>query len=401
MISPEIKQKALEDAEKILPILKEIKDKIGNNPELGSEEYKSSKLLVDELIKHGFEVEYPFFNMDTAFKGIYKSKKDGPIIAILCEYDALPGIGHGCGHNIIGTSGIGAAIVVSKMIDKIGGQIWAIGTPAEEAHGPYMFSKVPMSRDGVFKDVDVSMMVHPSPSQNMVCANFLGATSISIEFKGKTAHAAADAHNGANALNAAVLTYMAIHSNRQQLRRDANPVVHGIITEGGLASNIIPDKAALMFGVRSSDDKYIPTMVEMVVNSAKGAALATGCEVTTKVVNGVRPTLRNEPLEKLWFDVFKMLGEEVIDPDITATMIPRGSTDFGDVSQVVPGIHPMVGLGVDGVTAHSKALADLTLTSAGDHGLAVGVKSLALASLTLLSDPELLKEVKTYFVNVQ
>jgi amidohydrolase len=392
-----LKERAQEEADVILPRLKEIKDEIGNNPELGSEEYKSSKLLVEMLRKHRFEVEYPYFNMDTAFKGVYKSIKPGPTIALLCEYDALPGVGHGCGHNIIGTSGMGAAIVVSKIIDDIGGQIWAIGTPAEEAHGPYGFSKVPMSKEGVFKDVDVAMMIHPSPQKHMVTANFLGASSIAIEFKGKTAHAAADAHNGVNALNAAVLTYMAIHSNRQQLKRDVNPVIHGIITEGGLASNIIPDKASLLFGVRSSDDKYIPSMIEMVINSAKGAALATGCEVETKVVNGVKPNLRNEPLEKLWYGVFKELGEEVEDPVISTGMIPRGSTDFGDVSQVVPGIHPMVGMGVDGVAAHSKALADLTMTEAGDHVLMVGVKSLALASIELLTDPELLSEVKSYF----
>ena len=385
------------EADKILPSLKKAKDEIGLNPELGSEEEKSSEILVGLLRDHGFEVEYPFFGMHTAFKAVKKGKESGPVIAICAEYDALPGIGHGCGHNIIGTAGVGAGIAVSKLLDELPGEIWVVGTPAEEGHGPHGGSKVSMAAQGVFEGADVSYMVHPMTGTSMVTGNFLAVSGITLEFKGKTAHAAADAHNGQNALNAAVLTYMAIHANRQQLRRDANPVVHGIITEGGLANNGIPDKAVLRFGVRSSDDTYIPELVEMVVNSAKGSALATNCELEYTVSSGLKSNLQNDGLEKLFIKTFEALGIEYVDPVAVAKMPPGGSTDFADVTHVVAAIHPMIGLGNKGVAMHSKQFADVTMTSEGDKGLEVGVKALAMASVELLTNPETLAEIKEEF----
>lgn len=386
-----------DEADRILPDLKKVKDEIGRNPELGSEEEKSSELLVGLLRGHGFDVEYPFFGMHTAFKAVKKGKGAGPVIAICAEYDALPGIGHGCGHNIIGTAGVGAGIAVGKLLDELPGEVWVIGTPAEEGHGPYGGSKVRMAAQGVFEGADVSYMVHPMTGTSMVTGNFLAVSGITLEFKGKTAHAAADAHNGQNALNAAVLTYMAIHANRQQLRRDANAVVHGIITEGGLANNIIPDKAVLRFGVRSSDDTYIPELVEMVVNSAKGAALATSCKLEYTVSAGLKSNLQNDGLEKLFIKVFETLGHEYVDPVAVAKMPPGGSTDFADVTHVVAGIHPMIGLGHKGVAMHSKEFADVSMTPDGDKGLEVGVKALAMASVELLTDPETLAGIKAEF----
>ncbi len=392
-----LKAKATAEADKIFDELKKVKDEIGCNPELGSEEEKSSKHLVELLKKHGFEVEYPFFGMHTAFKAVMKGKGDGPTIAILAEYDALPGVGHGCGHNIIGTAGIGAGIAAGKLMNELPGELWVIGTPAEEGHGPYGGSKVKMSKEGIFKDVDVSYMIHPMTGKSQVSGNFLAVSGIRLEFAGKTAHAAADAHNGQNALNAAMVTYMAIHANRQQLRRDANAVVHGIVTEGGLASNIIPDKAVLQFGVRSSDDTYIPELVEMVVNSAKGAALATGCTVEYSVSTGLKSNIQNKGLEKLFERMFDELGHEYRDPVEVAIQPPGGSTDFADVTHVVPGIHPMIGLNDDSMPMHSKAFADLTLTEEGDKGLEVGIKSMAMATVEILTKPELLAEIKAEF----
>ena len=390
-------KKVQDEADKLLPELKKAKDEIGLNPELGSEEEKSSALLVEILRGHGFEVEYPFFGMHTAFKAVRKGKESGPVIAICAEYDALPGIGHGCGHNIIGTAGVGAGIAVSKLLDELPGEVWVIGTPAEEGHGPHGGSKVRMAAQGGFEGVDVSYMVHPMTGTSMVTGNFLAVTGITLEFKGKTAHAAADAHNGQNALNAAVLTYMAIHANRQQLKRDANAVVHGIITEGGLANNIIPDKAVLRFGVRSSDDTYIPHLIEMVVNSAKGAALATSCELEYTVSAGLKSNLQNDGLEKLFIKTFEALDHEYVDPVAVAKMPPGGSTDFADVTHVVAAIHPMIGLGHKGVAMHSKDFADVSMTPEGDKGLEVGVKALAMASVELLTNPETLAAIKAEF----
>jgi len=385
------------EVDALMPQLKKLKDEIGRNPELGSEEYKSSRLLVEELRRHGFDVEYPFFGMDTAFKAVYKGAGEGPVVAILCEYDALPGVGHGCGHNIIGTAGLGAGIAASKLMGGLPGEVWVIGTPAEEGHGPYGGAKVKMVEGGVFEDVDVSYMIHPTTGPTMATGNFLAVSGIGIEFKGKTAHAAADAHSGLNALNAAVLTYMAIHANRQQLRRDANAVVHWIITEGGLASNIIPDKAALRFGVRSSDTSYIPTLVDMVVNSAKGAALATGCTVECTVSSGLKSNLQNKHLEGLFIGAFDELGHEYRDPVEVAITPPGGSTDFANVTHAIPGIHPMISVTKKEMAMHSRDFAEATLEPDGDKGLEVGAKAMAMVTVELLANPGLVEEIRKEF----
>ena len=392
-------QQVKKEVDTIFPQLKELKYKIGVNPELGSEEYVSSKLLVETLREHGFQVGYPFHNMETAFKAVYRGQSKGPIIAILSEYDALPGVGHGCGHNIIGTAAIGAGIALSKILKVIPGEVWVIGTPAEEGHGPSGGSKVRMAEGRVFDDVDVAMMIHPHTGPSEVLVKFLATKSITIKFTGKTSHAANDPHEGVNALNAAMLTYMAIHANRQQLRRDRNAVIHGIITEGGLASNIIPDKATLRFGVRSSDDTYIPELVEMVLNSAKGAAIATGCTVETSVSTGLKSNIRNKPLEDLYEKILTDLGEFVKDRTECLVKPPGGSTDYADVSHVVPGIHPMISIADLSVAMHSKEMAKATMTQVGDRGLELGTKSLALASTEILLDHELLKNIKNYFEN--
>lgn len=395
----ELKRKAKQNVEEILSSLIEVKNQIGENPELGSEEYESSKLLVDLLKKHDFKVEYPFAGMDTAFKAVYQKDSDGPIIAILAEYDALPGVGHGCGHNIIGTAGVGAGIAVSKLMDELKGEIWVIGTPAEEGHGPSGGAKVRMVKNSLFDDVDVSFMIHPMTGKTVVSANFLAVKGINLEFHGKTSHAAADPQEGVNALNAAVLTYMAIHANRQQLRRDANAVIHGIIKEGGLASNVIPDRAVLQFGVRSSDDTYIPTLVDMVEKSARGSAMATGCTVEIQISQGLKSNIRNEPLEDLFLKLFKELDVEVEDTTKSIMQPPGGSTDFADVTHVVPGIHPMIGITNEDTAMHSTDFADVTMTSSGDKGVEIGAKVMALATVEILKKPELLEVIKDYFNN--
>ena len=393
-----LKDRVKEEVDSILPRLVEMSDWIGRHPELGSEENESSKLLAGELGKNGFNVEMGILGMPTAFRGVYKGEGNGPVIAFLCEYDALPGVGHGCGHNIIATSGLGAGIAVSKLMKELPGELWVVGTPAEEGHGPSSGAKKRMAEARYFDGVDAVMMIHPMGNSKMtVATGFLATTGIRIEYTGRTAHAAADPYNGLNALNAAVLCYMAIHANRQQLRRDANPVVHGIITEGGLANNIIPDRAVLQFGVRSSIDAYIPTLVQMVENSAKGAALATGCEVKVTVSPGLKSNVRNPPLEKLFVREFNELGVEAEDPDFTAAQPPGGSTDFTDLSHFVPGMHAMVGFTKEGITGHSKELCAATLTEEGHRGIEIGAKVLALAGVDILTDAKLRAEIKEAF----
>jgi len=393
-----LKKKVKGEVDALIPRLVEMSDWIGTHPELGSEEVEASKLIAGELGKHGFKVKLGVLGMPTAFKAVYKGKVKGPRIAFLCEYDALPGVGHGCGHNIIGTSGLGAGIAVSKMMKELPGELWVVGTPAEEGHGPSSSAKKKMAEAGFFEGVDAVMMMHPmGNSTATVATGFLAITGIRIEYAGKTAHAAADPQNGLNALNAAVLCFMAIHANRQQLRRNANPVVHGIITEGGLANNIIPDRAVLQFGVRSSDDTYIPTLVEMVKNSAKGAAIATGCEVKVTVNPGLKSNVRNPPLEKLFVKAYEELGIAAEDPDYTAAQPPGGSTDFTDLSHFVPGMHTIFGFTKTNITSHSRDLCAATLTEEGHKAIEIGAKVLAIAGIEVLTDMKLRAEIKEAF----
>ncbi|MFP3951713.1 MAG: M20 family metallopeptidase [Candidatus Bathyarchaeia archaeon] len=391
------KSSVRDKVEEILPQLIEISDWLADNPELGSEEYKSSKLLAEELEDNGFRVEMGVEGMETAFKAVYTSGVDGPKIAFLSEYDALPGVGHGCGHNIIGTASVGAGIALSKIIHEIGGEVWVVGTPAEEGHGSSAGAKRRMAEAGFFEPVDVALMIHPCSGSSNVAAEFLAVTGVFVEFTGRSAHAAADPHEGVNALNAAVLTYMAIQANRQQLRRDADPVIHGIITEGGLASNVIPDRATLRFGVRSSDDSYVPELVDVVVNSAKGAAIQTGCGVDTSVSTGLKSSITNKPLQDLFYDLFRELGVEVEEPEITAAKPPKGSSDFADVTHVVPGIHPMISIADASVPMHSGDFAEATLTDRGHRGLEIGAVIFAMAAVELIERSDLLEEVKTAF----
>ena len=389
-----LRKLVLEEVDRLLPRLIELSDWIGMHPELGSEEYEASKRLSEELERHGFKVERGILNMPTAFRASYSGVGPTPRIAFMAEYDALPEIGHGCGHNIIGAAAIGAGIALRRALDEVSGTIFVYGTPAEEGRGPSAGAKRRMAEAGLFDDLDVAMMIHPTSGITRVNERFLAVTGITVEFEGRAAHAAAFPHLGVNALNAAVLMYMAVHANRQQLRRDANAVIHGIIREGGAASNIIPDRAVLQFGVRSSDDSYIPELVGMVENCARGAAIATGCKVHIDVRPGLKSNVRNEPLERLLYRILSELGEEVEPPELTARRIPMASTDFSDVTHVVPAIHPMISIAPEGVALHTREFAEATMTERGHRAIGIGAKAMALAALELILDPRLLEEVK-------
>jgi amidohydrolase len=295
-----LKEKTKNEVEKLRINLYEISKFLYENPELGSEEFRSSELLTKELESHGFQVERGILGMPTAFKATFKGKNDGPQVAVIAEYDALPGVGHGCGHNLISASATGAGIAASKVIDGLNGAVLVVGTPAEEGHGPSGGAKIIMAEAGFWDDIDSAIMLHPSSNWG-VGSQSLGIWNVKMEFEGQTSHAAASPHIGVNALNAATLAFMATHMLRQEARRDANLVIHGIISEGGLASNVIPDRAVCNFGVRSSDEDYLLEMVDKVARCAEGAALALGASVNItkrKLYSGKKI---NEPLvDILW-----------------------------------------------------------------------------------------------------
>ena len=261
-----MKERLTSEGQKIHKRLIEISDYIYENPELGNEEYKAVKVLTELLKEHNFEVEERYLNMDTAFKATFYSGKPGLTIGYLCEYDALPGIGHGCGHNMIGTISSGAGIVLSKIINQVGGKIIVYGTPAEETNG----AKVIMVEEGAFDELDCAMMVHPN-DKTYASGTSSALYPIQFTFKGKTAHAASCPEQGINALNAVIQLFNGIDALRQHVTKDV--LMHGIITEGGVAANIVPERAVAQFYIRAAKKATIEEVLEKVKNIARGAAL--------------------------------------------------------------------------------------------------------------------------------
>jgi amidohydrolase len=359
----ELKGKVIEAVEEQRDRLYEISAYIYENPELGSEEFKAAEFLTGELEKQGFTVKRGILGMPTAFSATYKGKGSGPKVAVIAEYDCLPGVGHGCGHNLIAASAVGAGVAASRVMSELDGEVLVVGTPAEEGHGPSAGAKVVMVKNGFWDDIDAAVMLHPA-SHYVAGSRALGISKVLMEFEGQTSHAAASPHEGVNALNAATLAFMATHMLRQEARRDANLVIHGVITEGGLASNIIPDRAVCDFGVRSSDDR--------------------GKKV-------------NEPLAEVLWNNYAAQGVEVKPLQETLNGMPMASTDFGDVSQKIPAASSSIAVTEPGTPGHSVQMADATMTEKGQKAMIVGTKALATTLVELLAEPEKLKIVKEHF----
>jgi amidohydrolase len=377
--------------------LVEISRYLYENPELGSEEYKAYELLTKELEADGFEVQRQLLGIPTAFCASHRGKKKGPRVAVLAEYDALPGVGHGCGHNLIAASAIGAGIAASKSMKGLSGEVLVVGTPAEEGHGPYAGSKVIMAKKGFWDGVDAAIMLHPTSTRWAVGSRSLGIWTVKMEFQGQTSHAAASPHEGINALNAATLAYMATHMLRQEARRDANLVIHGIISEGGLASNVIPDRAVCDFGVRSSDERYLAKMVGKVEKCAEGAAMATGAKVTVTKKRLYSSMKLNLPLIQTLWQNYKDQGVDITDWKETVDGMPMASTDFGDVSQRTPSTGSYIKIAPEGTPGHSRQLAAASMTEEGLDAMIIGTKALAMTLVELLAEPEKLKEAREYF----
>ncbi len=392
----ELKGKVQEAVDEQRGRLREISGYIYENPELGSEEFKATELLTGELEKHGFEVEKGILGMPTAFSATYKGKGNGPKVAVIAEYDCLPGVGHGCGHNLIAASAVGAGIAVSRVMSKLEGEVAVVGTPAEEGHGPSGGSKIVMAENGFWDDIDAVVMLHPA-SRYVAGSRALGISSVVMEFEGQTSHAAASPHEGINALNAATLAFMATHMLRQEARRDANLVIHGIISEGGLVSNVIPDRAVCNFGVRSSDDEYLAEMVNKVARCAEGAALAMGATVKITKRKGYSGKKVNGPLAEVLWNNYSAQGIKMKPWQETINGIPMASTDFGDVSQKIPAAGSSIAVTEPGTPGHSIQMADATMTEKGQEAMIVGTKALAMTLVELLAEPEKLKKAKEYF----
>lgn len=370
------------------PELIELSEYIYHHPELGHEEVLSSKAHVELLEKHGFEVEYPYLNINTAFKAVYDSGKEGPTIAFLSEYDALPGIGHGCGHNLLGATESGAGITLSKMIEQTGGRVMVFGTPAEETNG----DKVDMAEAGVFSEVDVALGTHPS-DHYFKSGSSMAMHAIQFEFFGKTAHAAAAPFRGKNALDACINTFNNINALRQQIQPTAR--VHGVIKEGGEAANVIPDYTRAEFYVRSEELPYLNELRDKVIRCAQAGADASACEMKWDYYEkSYKNLITNQILSETFNSNMKELGIEMVSEEEKAS----GSMDMGDVSQIVPTINPYYEI-TNGkiISAHTTDFRDCTLTEEAYEAMRNTIVGLNLTALDVITNENLLEEIKKEF----
>jgi amidohydrolase len=358
-----------------------ISDTIHAKPELAFQEFEAVALLTSVLEQEGFTVQQGVAGLETAFVASYTSQKgDGPIVALLAEYDALAELGHACGHNIIGTASVGAALALRPMLNEIPGTIQVVGTPAEEGGA----GKVIMVGAGVFDGVDVAMMVHPS-TRTMTRRNSLACYDLKMEFFGQAAHAAGSPDKGINALDACILTYNNISALRQQLTDDVR--IHGIITHGGAAPNIIPDYTAAKFLVRAEEKDHALAVLDKVKDCARAGALATGAEVKlTRAENYYANMAPSTVLADLFDANLTALGREVQLPEPCGRM---GSTDMGNVSHVVPALHPYVTIAPEEVAGHSPEFRAAAASPEGHAGLLDAAKALAMTAIDLFSNPEL------------
>lgn len=369
---------------------KDISIYIGENPELGHEEFKACEILTDTLKQHDFNVEIGICDLSTAFKATFDSGKAGPVIGFMAEYDALPELGHACGHNLIGTMGIAAGIGLSKVLSETGGKVIVYGTPAEETKG----GKVTMAEAGIFEELDVAMMVHPLDSY-MKSGDSLAMDAIQFEFFGKAAHAAASPHLGINALDAVLQTFNSINALRQHIKSDAR--IHGVITEGGKAANIVPDYAVAQFYVRAGKREEVNKLVEKVKQCAEGAALQTGATVKASFYEfSYDDMITNQTLSDLFTKQLVDLGVEP--SEIQEQRDGSGSLDMGNVSQVVPSIHPYVKICNEAYACHTHEFREAAMSDQGRDAMILGAKSMALTGLEILTNKELLAKIKAEFL---
>ena len=366
--------------------LTQLSQNIHDNPELGFQEEKASAWLGNYLEENGFNVERGIAGLATAFRAIYGQRN--PRIALLAEYDALPKIGHGCGHNIIAASAVGASVAGKLAVDNFGGSIIVLGTPAEEVFG----GKIDMVKEGVFREVDVAMMVHPS-TRNVVIGETLACISLDVEFWGKAAHAAAQPHQGINALEALILSFNSINSLRQHIKEGAR--IHGIITNGGQMPNVVPDHSAARFLIRAQDITYLEELKEKVSSCLLGASIATGADLEYSWGNRVYAPMKNNlPLAELFRQNLESLGRSV---ELFDTHFGVGSTDMGNVSQIVPSIHPLVAITSSHIPLHTPEFASAAVLEEGFRGLMDAAKTMAMTVVDILASQKALDEIKQDF----
>lgn len=371
----------------------EMSHQIHQRPELGNEEIFASRTLIEHLKKEGFDIETDLAGHATGFIARYESTKPGPTIGFLAEYDALPGLGHACGHNIIGTASTLAGVALSKVIDQIGGTVIVLGCPAEEG-GVNGSAKASYVKEGIIDELDVALMVHPG-NETYKTINTLAVDVLDIKFYGKSTHASENADEARNALDAMISYFNGVAQLRQHIKKSER--VHGVILDGGKAANIIPDYTHARFYTRATTRKALDQLTERVGQIAKGAALQTGCDYEFgPIQNGVNEFIKTPKLDDLFAKYAIEMEEEVIDDDFG-----YGSTDTGNVSHIVPTIHPHIKIGSRNLVGHTHRFREAAASTHGDQALLRGSKIIALMGLESIVNEQLFEEIVEQFQYVK
>lgn len=366
------------------PEVQELSARIHAHPELGYEEFQASAWVAELLDRHGFTVEKPLAGLETAFRASWRGSDDGPRIALLAEYDALPEVGHGCGHNLICTASAAAAIAIKNSWPEFPGTIEVYGTPAEEGGG----GKIVMLDEGAFDGVDVGLMFHPGV-RNAVNTPSLAMTALTIRFTGRPSHAAIGPWEGRNAADAAMLFFAGVNALRQQMRPDAR--VHGVILEAGAKPNIIPAHSTIDFMVRADRGDYMFELTDRIIDIARGAALMTGTEADIERGKPYLDYRLSESLGAAAEANFAALGHSVepITPDT-----PKASEDAGNLSYVLPFLPISVSISDEPIPGHSAEWREASISPKGAEALRIAAQVLAATAIDLATDPELLDRAK-------
>jgi amidohydrolase len=364
-----------------------VAQQIHARPELAYEEHFAHDLITGVLTDAGLAPERAVLGVETAFRAT--AGESGPAVAVLCEYDALPGIGHACGHNVIAAAGLGAGLAAAAIADEAGGRVTILGTPAEEGGG----GKIELARRGAFEGIDAAMMVHPADA-DLLRMDCIAIQQLVVTYRGEAAHAAAAPHLGRNALDAAVLAYMNVAALRQHIRPTER--VHGIFTDGGEKPNIVPERAATFWYVRSDTFATLQPLKARVVAALEAGAAATGCSCEHDWNDHPYADLHdNGPLVTAFAANASRVGRTLLAPDVDHRVV--GSTDMGNVSYLVPSIHPMIKVAPTGVPIHSAEFAEHTAGPAASLAVVDAAKAMAMTVVDLWADEELLGAARKAF----
>lgn len=349
------------------------------DPELAFEEVRSAARTIEPLRERGFAVTTGVAGLPTAFRAVYGS---GELTVGLCaEYDALPEIGHACGHNIIAAASVGAGLALADVADELGLTVVVLGTPAEESGG----GKVIMLEHGAFDDLALAMMVHPGPF-DVAGARSLALADLSVLFHGRAAHASAAPERGRNAGDAATVAQVALGLLRQHL--GPGQQLHGIVNDGGVAPNIVPGRAELLYYLRAADSASLDDLTRRASDCFAAGALATGCTHEIRTLAPTYTELTPDPeLLAVYREQITGLGRTPLPPELEAQR-PLGSTDMGNVTNIVPGIHPVIGIDAAGAVTHQPEFAAACVTASADRAVLDGAVALACTAVAVARDEQ-------------